>query len=51
MWLGWIFDFRGSLFKQVENIALCLKKILQKWTAFVFGNTYPYQTFTEYVSN
>ena len=27
------------------------KKMLQKWTRFVFSSTYPHQTFTECVSN
>ena len=27
------------------------KKISQKWTAFVFGSIYLYQTFTKYMSN
>ena len=30
---------------------LGLKNISQKWTAFVFDNSYLHQTFTEYVSN
>ena len=45
-----IFEFL-TLFGQVKNIALCLKKISEKWTAFVFGSTYPHQTFTECISN
>ena len=36
---------------QVEKIALFLKNISQKSTAFAFGNKYLHQTFTECVSN
>ena len=32
----------------IFDIALCLKKISQKLTIFVFGNTKFHQTFTEY---
>ena len=45
------FWFLRLFFWQVKNIALCFKKISQKWTAFVFASTYLYQTFTECVSN
>ena len=39
-----IFDYLGSLFGQGKNIVLCVKIILQKLTAFVFGSTYVHQT-------
>ena len=35
----------------VSNTALCLIKISQKLTAFVFGSTYNHQTFTECIHN
>ena len=40
-----------TFFGKLENIALCLKNILKKWTEFVFGNTYLHQTFTESLVN
>ena len=45
------FLFSRLFVGQVENTALRLKKISQKWSAFVFGSIYLYQTFTDHVSN
>ena len=50
LWCSWIFDFWGFVWAGIK-IALCLKKISQKWTTFVFENLKLHQTFTEYVSD
>ena len=40
-----------TIFGQISNTTLCLKKKSQKWTTFVFGNTNLHQTFTDCISN
>ena len=43
--------FETLQLEQVKNSDLCLKKISQKWTAFLFHSTYFHQTFTESMFN